>query len=265
MIPKIIHYVWVGGAEKSELVNKCIESWQRFLPEYQIIEWNDEALLKLNNQYALEAYREKKWAFVSDYLRLYALYNFGGFYFDTDLEITQSLNEFLNLEFVTGFEKHKGGIFPVTALMGCQIHNKIVEKLLSDYSNRKFILPNGDLDLTTNTVTIAKLFNTFGLSEQDLKSNNILKIEDKAFIYPSHYFCTPERGLQNFSIHHFGGSWVTKIRRKKVLRISRFNLYLIKHESFRHGEFIIPASRFEVILFLLLFSKFGLLVTKHYK
>ena len=96
LIPNKIHYVWVGGKEKPDLVKKCIESWKKHCPDYEIIEWNDDVLKEIDNLYVKQAYENKKWAFVSDYLRLYALYNYGGFYFDTDLEITNSIDRFRN-------------------------------------------------------------------------------------------------------------------------------------------------------------------------
>ena len=95
LIPKKIHYVWVGGKEKPDLVKKCIESWKKHCPDYEIIEWNDDVLKKIDNLYVKQAYENKKWAFVSDYLRLWALYHYGGFYCDTDLEITNNIDRFL--------------------------------------------------------------------------------------------------------------------------------------------------------------------------
>ena len=85
MIPKIIHYVWVGSAPKSDLILKCIESWKKYCPDYKIREWNNDDVSRIDNAYVKEAFNCKKWAFVSDYLRLYALKTQGGFYFDSDL------------------------------------------------------------------------------------------------------------------------------------------------------------------------------------
>ena len=130
MIPKKIHYVWVGNQPKSKLVKACIKSWKKYCSDYEIIEWNNDALMNIDNQYVREAFEEKKWAFVSDYLRLYALKTQGGFYCDADLEITNLLDEFLNLDFVTGYENYKGNIAPITALMGASKDNKIITDLL---------------------------------------------------------------------------------------------------------------------------------------
>lgn len=103
MIPKVIHYVWVGPTKKSSQAKRCIESWKKFCPDYKIIEWNEKALQSIKNQYLEEAYEAGKWAFVSDVLRLYALLS-GGIYIDTDVELTGNLDGFLNHSFFMCFE-----------------------------------------------------------------------------------------------------------------------------------------------------------------
>ena len=108
MIPKMIHYVWVGDKEKPYIVNKCLETWKKYCPDYKIVEWDNNSLVNINNRYTEQAFKKKKYAFVSDYLRLYALYHFGGFYFDSDLELTHSIDEFVNYDFITGFENSNG-------------------------------------------------------------------------------------------------------------------------------------------------------------
>ncbi|MEN7470513.1 glycosyltransferase family 32 protein, partial [Providencia stuartii] len=90
MIPKIIHYIWVGNNPKPQFVLDCIETWKQHLPDYEIMEWGNDCLETINNTYVNEAIKNKKWAFASDYIRLYALYNYGGIYLDSDVEVTQS-------------------------------------------------------------------------------------------------------------------------------------------------------------------------------
>ena len=94
MIPKIIHYCWFGKNPKNNLILRCIESWKKFCPNYKFVEWNESNFDVNSNLYTKQAYENKKWAFVSDYVRLYALYNYGGIYLDTDCEILQSLDIF---------------------------------------------------------------------------------------------------------------------------------------------------------------------------
>ncbi|EKT54174.1 glycosyltransferase family 32 protein [Providencia burhodogranariea] len=103
MIPKIIHYIWVGDNQKPQFVLDCIATWKKYLPDYEIMEWGNECLKIIDNAYAHEAYENKKWAFVSDYIRLYALYKHGGIYLDTDVEVTKNFDDFLALDFFSGY------------------------------------------------------------------------------------------------------------------------------------------------------------------
>jgi len=210
MIPKIIHYVWVGEKEKPELTLKCIESWKRYCSDYQIIEWNNESLKEIDNLYVKQAFEAKKWAFVSDYLRLYALKNYGGIYVDSDLEITNNLDEFLDNNFVSGYENYYNYYSPITALMGAQKNDKIIGELLAQYDNLNFIKEDGSLDLTTNTKRITYYFEEkYGL-KPPYYGQELTQLEENVIIYPSYYFCVPEENKPNYSIHHFSGSWLEK-------------------------------------------------------
>lgn len=95
MIPKVIHYCWFGKNPKSDLINRCIESWRKYCPEYQIIEWNENNFDVTCNAYVKAAYEDKKWAFVSDYARLYVVYHWGGVYLDTDVLLHRTIDELL--------------------------------------------------------------------------------------------------------------------------------------------------------------------------
>ena len=223
MIPKIIHFVWVGTQPKSDLVLKCIESWKKYCPDYEIREWNNDDVVKLDNAYVQEAFECKKWAFVSDYLRLYALEKFGGFYFDSDLEITQNIDKFRKHSFVTGYENWNGQYSPITAFMGAEKGNKIIKDLLEEYTNLHFLV-NGQMNQTTNTNRITKYFeNKFKLSAP-YNGEKTTKLDEESIIYPSFYFCTPEQNKPNYSIHHFNASWVDGFNRKTKLKIWRFEL-----------------------------------------
>jgi len=213
MIPQIIHFVWVGKNPKPYLVLKCIESWKKYCPNYKIIEWNDDSLEEINNTYVKQAYEKKKWAFVSDYLRLYALNKFGGFYFDSDLEITQSIESFRDNKFITGYENWNENISPITALMGAEKSNEIVKHLLDEYTNISFIKPDGALDQMTNTVRITNFFaNKYGLTNP-YDGTKITALGNDGVIYPYFYFCTPKDDEVNYSIHHFSATWHPKYRK----------------------------------------------------
>lgn len=216
MIPKKIHYVWVGHAEKSPLIQKCIASWKRFCPDYEIIEWGNESLKKIDNQYVREAYSSQKWAFVSDYLRLYALYHEGGFYFDSDLELTDKIDEFLSCKYLTGYEFTAQTLHPLTALMGAEIHNPFVKELLDEYKDIHFIQDDGVMDQTTNVTRVECFMKSkYNLSDKDF-TDDPLEFEAGHFVYPSYFFCLPVEGKRNYSVHHFAGSWLDPFRRKNI-------------------------------------------------
>ncbi|PHM33083.1 glycosyltransferase family 32 protein [Xenorhabdus innexi] len=225
MIPKRIHYVWVGNQPKSELILRCIESWKKNLPDYEIIEWNNGKFEKIKNTYSEQAYLYKKWAFVSDYIRLYALYHEGGIYLDTDVEVTNNLDHFLHLDFFSGYENYHGNYAPITsAVMGSKVNNPIIADLLSYYTTAEFEKKDG-IDLEPNTSRISRYFSEkFGL-QAPYDGSQITQLNANSIIYPSYYFCTPEKELENYCIHHFNGSWLPFYSRKNKLNI--FNKFII--------------------------------------
>lgn len=230
LIPKKIHYVWVGDKKKPESVLRCIASWKKYCPDYEIIEWNNEKLEEVSNLYVQQAVLYKKWAFVSDYMRLYALNECGGFYFDTDLELTNNIEKFRNYKFVIGHEIWDGTFSPLTAFMGAVKGNKIVEDLLKEYDNLEFI-KNGEIDYTTNVERfIDYIDNIYGI-KKPFNGEKTLELENKIFIFPYYYFCTPVHNKQNYSIHHFNGSWISDIDRKVVCQIGKYKIIRLKKKS----------------------------------
>lgn len=195
MIPKIIHYCWFGGAKKSEFIIDCIASWKVHLKEYKIIEWNENNFDLETNIFVKEAYANKKWAFVSDYVRAHALYNFGGIYLDTDVEVKQSFDVFLSHGAFSGFEE-KG--FPFTAVWGAE-KNHTWPKMVLDYYNSK----NGFEQITNTKIVTSLLIDSYGVDSQ---SDSLQLLKERICIYPSHFFCLKLE--QNFAIHHFSGSWI---------------------------------------------------------
>lgn len=222
MIPKIIHYCWFGKNKKNDLIIKCIESWKKHCSDYEIKEWNEDNFDVNSNQYVKEAYENKKWAFVSDYVRLYALYNDGGIYVDTDLEITKNIDKFLIHKAFTSQEDDYN--IP-TALMGAEKNNIWICELLKYYKTRHFILENGEFDQTTNVKIITKITEKmFGV-----KFNNQKKVlGDDIHIYPKEYFCQYDVKNDdiNYSIHHFNGSWISDEEKEKE-RLTYKNYYYI--------------------------------------
>lgn len=201
MIPKKIHYIWFGKGEKNERVKHCIESWKKYLPDYEIIEWNEENFDINYNDFTKNAYANKKWAFVSDVARLWILYNEGGIYMDTDVEVYKSLDPFLNEEGFTGFEDVH---YPVTATMGAVKGNPIIKLMLDYYNCIDFKLYENWQDYITyqetNTCIMSNIFSLLGI---DRDRNATQKIKHFT-IYPQSYFFTKDEG---WTWHSFNGSW----------------------------------------------------------
>ncbi len=234
-IPKIIHYCWFGNNEKPDDIKLYIEGWKENNPEYKIIEWNESNFDLELFPYAKQAYESGKYAFVTDVVRLYALFNYGGIYMDTDVEVLKPFDDLLHHKAFTGCENDK---MCVTGTIGSRIKNKWVEKLLSYYDDKNFIHDDGKLDLTTNTNSITRITtNEFGWVPMDSKQDL-----DDVYIYSSDYFCAKSfyTGKINvtentYTIHHFKGSWKTgsdKLRSKILNLVKKFLINLFGDETF---------------------------------
>lgn len=213
MIPKIIHYCWFGGNPLPELAQKCIESWKKNCPDYEVRRW-DESNFDLNyNDYVREAYEARKWAFVTDVVRLYALVNYGGIYMDTDVEVLKPLDDLLSYDAVSGFESETQ--IP-TGLMACRDLHPMFREFLGDYDGAHFKKEDGTYDTTTNVVRITNICLKYGLVQ-----NNTLQTVNGFTLLPSDYLCPKDyrTGALNvtentYTIHHFDGSW-TSVAQKK--------------------------------------------------
>ena len=242
MIPKTIHYIWFGKNPKPEIVLKCIESWKKYLPDYKIIEWNEENYDVTKNEYLIEAYKAKKWAFVSDYARFDILYQQGGIYFDTDVEMLKELPEsYLNNAGFTGMES-TNDIAP-GLIFGCEPGHSFLKKILENYSNSHFILENSRGPMTVNA-RITELMKNDGY-----KKNGKKQVVNGITIYPAEVFCgfdldvfEPQITENTISIHHYASSWGNKnfkIKRffqtiiKKLIGVSRYRKLLLTIRKMR--------------------------------
>ena len=206
MIPKVIHYCWFGGKPLPELTKKCMASWKKHCPDYEIKEWNEKNFDLNCCDYVKEAYEAKKWAFIADYVRLYALVTEGGIYMDTDVEVVSSLDGFLTNEAFCGFEDD---VHLSTGIMAGKKNFILFREMLNDYDKRHFIKEKGFLDITTNVVVFTKLCEEHGYVANN-KKQNICGLT----IYPKDVFSPKscETGKINQTkntavIHHFSGSW----------------------------------------------------------
>lgn len=200
MIPKVIHYCWFGYNEKPELVKRCIESWKKYCPDYEIKEWNEDNFDVNLCDYTKQAYDKGKWAFVSDVARLWIIYNEGGIYLDTDVELHNELDELLNYSCWFGCDDIR---YIATGLgFGAEEKNFLVKSILEDYYNRTFDKTTTCLYLNTNV--IEKNLPTF---KRDGKFKNI---DGVVFLGLNDY--------GKYARHHYAYSWGSEEERKDSRR-----------------------------------------------
>ncbi len=206
MIPKIIHYCWFGKGKLPPLAVRCIKSWEDILPNYQLNIWNEESFDVNSHPFTREAWQMKKYAFVSDYVRLFALYYYGGIYMDTDVEVLKSLDDLLHLPGFSGFESD----YEVpTGIMACEKSNEWAKEQLKWYERKHFISEEGKPDLTSNVRIISEIMSNNGL----LLDNSYQIYKGCMHIFPKDYFCPKSRtGIisttsNTYCIHHFAASW----------------------------------------------------------
>lgn len=215
MIPKVIHYIWLGGKPLPKIAEKCIKSWKKYCPDYEIKRWDESNIDLESCSYAKEAYNAKKYAFTADYFRFDILYKEGGIYLDIDVELLKPLDSFLNDTAIMSFENDKA-IAPGLILAcekGCESFNEIVDL----YKKDKFILDEGTYNLETVCDKITKYLLNFGL---ELNNKN-QKVKEFS-IYSSEYFCPKSlsdgkiRKTKNtVAIHYYFASWQTKSNKFK--------------------------------------------------
>jgi mannosyltransferase OCH1-like enzyme len=209
MIPKIIHYCWFGKGKLPQLASMCLASWKKYLPDYEVMLWNEDNFDIEAYPYAVEAYKERKFAFVADVCRLHVLKQIGGLYLDTDVEFIKPFPDgFLDDTAFTAFED----LLVSAGIIGSVKGGQWVSDLLANYENRSFYKPGGGIDLNP----ITEMITSFLKAEKGVLANNTYqKIEGYCTIYPSEYFYPKSwRTLKmnitpnTYCIHHFAGSWI---------------------------------------------------------
>ena len=241
-IPQTIHYCWFGKNEKPDIVLKCIESWKKYMPEYTIVEWNEDNY-DINKDFFLkEAYQSKKWAFVSDYARFDIINEYGGIYVDTDVEFLKTIpNEMLEDEAFTGFE-FAGKISP--GLIYAAIPDfKITKEILNEYKKMHFENSNDQKYITVNMVT------TEVLERYSSLNPNIIQVIEGLRIYPSEYFCGYDQDVKEYSItnqticvHHYAGTWKRnrmsqkmKMLVKKMIGVNNYRKLIHIKRKIKHN------------------------------
>lgn len=215
MIPKVVHYCWFGHNPLPELAQRCIASWKKYLPDYEIKEWNEENFDVNIIPYTAEAYACKKYAFVSDYARFYILYKYGGLYFDTDVEVLRPLDDILRKGPFMGCENDPGtnpnetiGVNPGLGL-GVNPGFGLYKQILDYYKSIHFIKSNGEIDSDTVVSKTTRI-----LVAEGLKNSSEVQYVAGVYIYPKVYFCPGEKERSTrvynpltYSAHHYTASW----------------------------------------------------------
>lgn len=207
MIPKTIHYCWFGQGEMPELAKDCIASWHKYMPDWEYKLWNEDNFDVNSAAYTKEAYEARKFAFVSDYVRLWALESEGGLYMDVDFEVYKPFDDLLHYNAFAGFEgsKHLPVMMGVAA---SSPHGIWVKEMLDAYQNRHFIKSDGSLDMTTNVQFI-----TAKMREQGFIQNGVEQDYKDLHVFPVEYFCPRHTTgeyirTDNTYCEHLGlGSW----------------------------------------------------------
>lgn len=218
MIPKTIHYCWFGCTPKPASVLRCIASWKRHCPDYEIREWTEDDFDISANLYCRQAYEAKKWAFATDYARLWIVYHEGGIYLDTDVELVKPLDPLLKHDCFIG--RQPGYQVNTGAGFGALKGHLLIKRMLDDYQDIPFIKENGEMDLWT-----CPHRNSTWLFENGLKKDDSYQEIAGAAIYPIEYFSPKDaytRALKlttnTYSIHHCDGTWSDKENRLEHFR-----------------------------------------------
>ncbi len=209
-IPKILHYCWFGGKPKPPLAEKCLKSWKKFCPDYEVLEWNENNFdITTAPLYVRQAYEAGRWAFVTDYVRLKALTEMGGIYMDTDVEVVKPLDPFLHHQGFAGFEN----ISRIqTGLLACEKDFPLFREFLSYYDTAQYYNDDGTENITTNVEVLTSLCEKYGF----LPNDTFQTVRGFA-IYPREYFCPVDfdteklhRTRKTVTIHWFAASWHTE-------------------------------------------------------
>ena len=208
MIPKIIHHCWFGLNKKSDLAIQCIESWKKYLPDFEIREWNESSFPIDDYPFAKEAYAQGKYAFVADVARLYALQKEGGVYLDTDMEVLKPIHHLLEDTAFVGFESKE---LIATSIIGSVSNGEFINLLLEHYKARPFSTTSQPYVVTTILSRIG-----FDIDGESQQGEGFLTIYSEDYFYPYSYYTQETHFTENtLCLHHYEGSWVEEKERKQ--------------------------------------------------
>lgn len=228
MIPKTIHYCWFGGKPLPKSVKKYMQTWKKHLPDYEIVEWNEDTFDVNSVPFTKEAYAHQKYAFVSDYVRLYALYHQGGIYFDTDVEVLKSFDDLLEAPAFMGYDSMN---YLGTAVMASSPHNVLFCEFLAHYNQMKYSTDS----LQPNNVVLSEMLSHKGVT----LNNTFCNLNDLIYIYPIDYLIVQTYEdfkmyltENSYSIHHYEATWFPWIGR---MRLKMLKCIGQRGRDFYHG------------------------------
>lgn len=231
-IPKIIHYCWFGGAKKPELVQKCIKSWEKYCPDYKIVEWNERNFDVKMNPYIKEAYERGQWAFVADFARLLAVYEHGGVYLDTDVELIKNLDDVLGDK---AFYCLADNTVATGLGFGAIKKHPSVKQMLMQYDGIHFIDEKGRIDTTPCPVRNTKALEEYVGQSVEFSKKTLV---GDVCIYPDEYFSpldydTHELNItdKTYAIHWYGESWLSE-KKKRAKALKRVAARIIGKKNF---------------------------------
>ena len=219
MIPKIIHYIWLGKSEMPIEVRDCIKSWQNNMPDYELMFWDDDAISEFRNPFIIEALEQKKYAFATDVIRLYALQKYGGIYLDTDVKVLKSFDDFLHHHAFIGRESCMQISFRTTSYhltsycLGAEKNNEYINKCINYCKGRHFVLSNEDLpnhlkyDMQNASYVFSEIATLFGYNPSTLAPDFQNCYEDVLTVFPSYYFAEGIESDKAYCKHLSLGSW----------------------------------------------------------
>ena len=228
MIPKIIHLCWMSGDPFPSDIQKCIDSWKRILPDYEIWLWDTKRFDLSTSVWVTEAYDKKKYAFCADYIRMYALFNYGGVYLDSDVEVLRSFNDLLTLPYFIGYESKQ---YFEAAVIGAEKGNPFIGDVLAYYKDRHFVKENGSLDIqimpevmmnVTNSKWKRVLINEISDFINDPTIINVFPYDWFSSIASTEKRYVLRVSKNTYCIHHFASAWVDW-RVKLLVKIFGYN------------------------------------------
>ena len=220
-IPKVIHYCWFGGNPIPDKYKKWMESWHKYCPDYEIVEWNESNYDVTKNAYMYEAYQCKKWGFVPDYARLDIIYNHGGIYLDTDVELVQNLDDLLYQDAYFGFEREENVNLGLG--FGAVAKSNILLQMKEYYENHYFIKENGEMDLTASPVIQTDILQKTGLrmDGEYQRFGNVSIYPEKVLSGKCPYTRRVRLTPYTRSIHHFEATWTDEEFQERNKRFER--------------------------------------------